>query len=341
MIRSMFARFAGLGIAAAMAVGVMPTSAMAFEQPVPVPWTMDTTANPVSGQDFTFSPQYPEDFTVPADAVCQYELRWGDDASLLNNVWNSSFGAVVLRGTNEQGYCHGWTFTLPYSSASQWQWTYGIVDSESNPLIENMPSDWLSDEYPLFTGTNGVPAGTGITESTLPGVWASLSANMMVEKTVTATAHPFGGYVIPEGGITWMAYGPGDESEYHGIQGTRSMTFSFVPHTPGNWSAWFNDAGDPQFAGAGVDPAVRRAAQSVKLRLQKSVRRKHFVPFEVVATGFRGRVTCVISINHKNVLRGCSGRLLFTTVGTRKVTATVTDRHGHRARKTVVIAVTR
>ena len=58
---------------------------------------------------------------------------------------------------------------------------------------------------------------------------------------------------MPAGGAQWAAYAPGDDSESHVADGP-SLTFSFIPLTGGNWSSFYNDSGDPNFAGAGVDP---------------------------------------------------------------------------------------
>lgn len=238
-----------------LTIGMLPTAVLAADPgpPVPVDITMISTSNPVSGSPFSFEPVYPDGLVIPDNAVCQYELRWGDDDSLLRNVWNETFGSVILRGTKAAGYCDGWEFTLPYSVVGQWQWDYTVVDVESNPLITAiLPGDV---GFPMFTGTNEAPEWSGITESTLPGVWLSMTRHATIGSSMEVIAHPFGGYKMPAGGAQWAAYAPGDDSESHVAEG-HSLTFSFVPLTGGNWSSFYNDSGDPNFAGAGVDPEV-------------------------------------------------------------------------------------
>ena len=266
MTRPNPSRVAGLIVVAVLAVGLLPIDALAVEPPAPVAITMEMTADPVSGSEFAFHPIYPAGFVIPEDGVCQYELRWGDDGSLLHNEWNESFGATIVRGTKASGYCDGWEFTLPYSSARQWQWDYTVTDNDANPLIER---PWTGDDYPIFTGTNGAPAESGISESTIPGVWLTMTRHATVGTPITVIAHPYGGYVMPPDGTSWAAYAPGDDSEYH-VATSHSLTFSFIPHTVGNWSSFYNDAGDPNSAGAGVDPmvtAVGKAARTVMLSM--------------------------------------------------------------------------
>lgn len=233
-----------------LALGLLPSAVLAAEPPE---ITVNTTADPVSGSPFSFEPVYPDGFVIPEDTTCQYELRWGDDDSLLLNLWNQTFGSVIVRGTKAAGYCDGWEFTLPYSQAGQWQWSYSAGDVDYNPP---------GDGFPMFTGTNDSPEWSGITESTLPGVWLSMTRNATIGSTIEVIAHPFGGYTMPAGGANWAAYAPGDDAESH-VAESHSLTFSFVPLTGGNWSSFYNDTGSPNFAGAGIDPEVGVALPTV------------------------------------------------------------------------------
>jgi hypothetical protein len=335
-------RRAGLGLALLLLGGLLPSASFADEPPTQVAWSMQTTAHPVSGQPFTFTPVYPAGFAIPADAVCQYGLRWGDEQSLVKSVFDDSFGSTSISGTKAEGFCDHWTFTLPFSMAGRWEWTYDITDIDYNPLLEGL------NERPIFLGTNGAPEWSGITESNLPGVWLSLNKDMRFGQTATATAHPYGGYTQSAEGVTWMATAPGDDSENHAIQGDHHLTFPFVPMTLGNWAVFYSDNGNrDRTTSAGVDPTVRpmtatmAPARSVRLSIARTFHRARYLPFLVSATGFHGRRTCTIAVNGRRILTGCSGRLLFSRLGRRTVTATVTDRYGHRARQAIVIAVIR
>src|ERR1700704_1035315 len=88
--------------------------------------TMSRSANPVSGSAFTFTPHYSNGFVPTADALCSWEGRWGDHRSLYDNVYNESFGSVVIRGFASDGFCGPWTFTLPYRAGAEWKYNFTI-----------------------------------------------------------------------------------------------------------------------------------------------------------------------------------------------------------------------
>lgn len=78
---------------------------------------------------------------------------------------------------------------------------------------------------------------------------------------VTATAHPFGSYVLPPGGTHWDAYDSCDCYAPFASASNHALTFTFRATVPGGITVFYNDAaspetGGPNFAGAGIDPSV-------------------------------------------------------------------------------------
>ena len=86
--------------------------------------------------------------------------------------------------------------SLAFSAAAQWQVRFTYSDAGGG---------WADTPYELVRGSNGADAG-GIRTSSLPGVWITLPHGTREGDTVTATAHAFGGYVLPPEGTHWDAY---------------------------------------------------------------------------------------------------------------------------------------
>ena len=118
------------------------------------------------------------------------------------------------------------------------------------------------------------------------------------------------------------------------------------------WSVFYNDDGDPNFAGAGVDPMVKaapvtqpptvvRRASAVKITMARTVHRRHYVAVASRATGMRGTVAYRWKINGHRIFTGRTGQLLFTATGRLRVTVVATDHYGHRATRSMFVRVIR
>jgi hypothetical protein len=200
--------------------------------------------------------------------------------------------------------------------------------------------------FPIFSGTNGAPLWAGITSSTIPGVWLSMTRGTYVGSLITVIAHPFGGYTQPSTGANWLAdakgIGENTNPRFHQV----GMTWRFAATIPGMWSVFYNDDGDPNFAGAGVDPMVKaapvnHASPAVKITMARTVHVRHYVPVTSLATGMRGTVAYRWSINGHRIFVGRSGRLYFSSRGRYTVTVLATDHYGHRASKSIFVYVVR
>jgi hypothetical protein len=288
----------------------------------------------VAGESITltpvFTPAYPDGFVFAATTMCQWELRWGDDASLHHNLFDATFGSVTLRGSAADGYCGPWTFTLPYQGVAQWQFNFRM--GVGNGLGVDTT---LFGPAAFFTGSAGKSTGNGITESNLPGVWLSLPTAMRQGDMVTATAHPFGGYVLPPDGANWDAY-PACNCQAFATQTNQSLEFTFKAKTAGTIAVFYNDTGEvtgTSFAGAGVDPKV--IAVKTSAAVPSVMRRAFSYSVGASASGFVGPVRYTWYVDGRLRFVGRTGHLRLWTRGWHSVKVVATDGHGHRATKVV------
>ena len=303
--------------------------------------SMTLTSNPVSGSPFTFTPQFPLGYILPAGTTCAWELRWGDLASLtdLTKV-NDTFGSIALRGKASDGYCDPWTLTLPFSPSGRWVWNFGAGDNVGTSY--DMSSFDPGPGLPSFAGTNGTTAASGIPDSTLPGVWLSMPKGALIGDRVTATAHPFGGYVMPPNGVNWEADAGTCVCIHLAKATTHSLSFTFTATHSGYLTVGFNDTGEQtgdNFAGAGVDPLIKSAIR-VLLKVPTSILTRTHIYATATAYGFRGTIVYRWYVDHVLVLRGGrTARLYLVKTGPRLISVIATDAYGHRAAKSVWVTV--
>ena len=217
--------------------------------------TMSHSANAIAGASYTFTPSYAGGWIVPPDATCAWELVWGDLTSLVNHTYDETFGSIIVRGTAADGFCDGWTVTLPYSASARWVWSFGIGDNDGT--FYDTSSFEPGAASPMLAGSNGPGASGGIADSTLPGVWLSMPKGSLIGDRVTATAHPFGGYVQPPNGANWTSAAGACGCQHTINVTTHSMQYTFTVSVAGTWSVFYNDTGEQtgdNFAGRASTP---------------------------------------------------------------------------------------
>ena len=335
--RALLRILATLGVASALFWGAVgPVSAVDIQ----IKLTLSRSAQPVSGSPFTFTPGYSSGFVPPADALCNWEIRWGDYRSLHDNIYDASFGSVTIRGLARDGFCDPWTFTLPYSASGEWMYNFGIGDVPG--YYFDTSSFVTGPGFPTFNGTNGAPAGSGVTASNLPGVWLSMPKGTLIGDRVTVTAHPFGGYVLPPSGTFWDAYSASCNCrDFARLDFSHSLTWTFTAAVSGTVAVFYNDKGEmdgTSFAGAGVDPSVK-AVRRVTIRLNSFVHRATSTYVSGHAWLFRGPVRYVWYLDHKRIHVGAGWRMKFGTLGRHTLTVVATDGYGHRATRSQGVTV--
>lgn len=330
-----------LGATLALLLGAtlsgVPQAAAAVPGTVHV--TMTLSAHPVSGSSFTFTPGFPTGFVMPVDATCSWELAWGSDNSLRRHQYDETYGSVLFRGKATDGYCDPWTITLPYSASRQWLYDFGMSDG-AGTYYDTTAFD-PGPDLPIFVGSNGSPAGTGLTTSNLPGVWLSLPHGTLIGDRVTATAHPVGGYVMPPGGALWEAGVGTCGCPVIARSTNHRLTFTFTVTTAGTIVVGYNDKGESfngDFAGATIDPTVKKA---IRVTLSANARMISRTTTTVTARtyGFTSPVTYVYYVDGRKVFVGRVLRLHLTKVGPRTVSVIATDHSGHRSKATMTITV--
>jgi len=318
-------------IVGSLVVALAPAPALA-DAPTPASVVVQVSGAFASGQQVTltpeFTPAFPDGYQMPATTVCSWELLWGDTASLANHVYDETFGSLLLRGKAPDGFCGPWTFTVPYSASGRWEYRFTYGDTAGGVEIP----------YTFMNGTNGAPAGSGVTESTLPGVWLSMPHGTRQGDTVTATAHPFGGYAIPTGGTHWDVYSGCNCQPAFASATNHQLSFTFTAKVAGTIVVFYNDSGSPEtggpnFAGAGIDPKV--VAVRVTSAVPSTIHRYVWYPVSATGSGFVGTVTYRWYVDGVRIFTGRTGHLRFTHLGWHTIKVVATDGHGHRATRTV------
>ncbi len=326
-------RSIGLGlILSSIVVTALPAAVSAEVLPTPTSVTITQSGPWVSGSQMTltpvFTPAFPDGYQFPATAVCDFELLWGNLTTPFQYVYDETFGSVLLRGKGDGGFCGPWTFTVPYSAPGLWEFTFGYSGGVYGVYVP----------YTFVHGTNGVPAGSGITESNLPGVWLSMPHGTRQGDLVTATAHPFGGYTVPPNGAHWDAYSGCNCAQAFASADGFALTFTFRAKVPGTIAVFYNDSGTPEyggpnFAGAGVDPKV--IAVKVAPSMATTIHRSHWYYAAATSKGLIGTLRYSWYVDGVRVHVGRTVNLRFSRLGWHTVKVIVTDTHGHKATKTL------
>ena len=314
-------------VAAALAIGAMPVAAA---DPGTDGVTLHRSGPPVGGEAFTFTPvftpAFPDGYVFPTTAICSWELRWGDEASILHNDFDATFGSLLLRGKGSDGYCDPWTFTLPYSAAGLWQFAFSYSDE----------SGGASTPYMIMSGTNAAGAG-GITESNLPGVWLSLPHGTRQGDMVTATAHPFGGYVLPPGGTHWDAYDSCDCAPPFASESNHALTFTFRAPSPAGSRSSTTTPHRPRPAGrtSRVPGSTPGSSTSASRRACPSSTHGPAVRRQRQRQGVRGRRDLHLVRERTQADTGRTAHLRFTARAGGRSRSSPGTAHGHHASHSV------
>ncbi len=211
--------------------------------------TIDRPLPAITGHAFTFRPQYPDDYALPAGSVCRYEFRWGNDRSLRQNDYDETFGALGFDANAVNGNCPAWTFTLPWVPYRQFELFLSVG------TIDGYESSWHDHYHVVFTAAAD---GTGrlISSSNLPLVQVLPSTyTPVVGEPVTYTRYLIGG-ASAGSSSTWNAWQGSDPDVNHWYKSGGS-TFTITPWEPGNVTVSWQRGGERLFYGM-YDPPVRR-----------------------------------------------------------------------------------
>ena len=214
---------------------------------------LKVSSNLRTGHPVTFTPNYTAGYTIPADAFCMWELRWGDAGALLENDFNETFGSLLVAGPVAQGFCGPWTFTLPWEPVRQFQVSFRM-QSES-PDAVNGDSIGMTDAADFLR-----PAVDSldrhISSSNLPMVY------VLPDRDIATVGEPVTYHLYTLGGATitpddsWAAYYEVNTTD-HAITQKGGSSFTFTPDLSGLWSVFWNRGPGDILLGAGFDPPAK------------------------------------------------------------------------------------
>lgn len=215
--------------------------------------TFEYPLAPRTGKPFTIRPVYPDGYTIPSDAVCQWEFRWGSDRALRDNDHDETFGAMGFGGKRNKGYCGDWTFTLPWVPVPQFEITLEMRSGTGSLARMVRSSRWPDREL--------VHAAVVETDRRIH------ASNLPVAQVLPDTFTPIIGesityrrYLI--GGLAdccraeWNAW-MGDNGQFHRNK-VGGATFTITPDRTGDLLVSWQQLDAPYLMYAMYDPPVRR-----------------------------------------------------------------------------------
>jgi hypothetical protein len=141
-----------------------------------------------SDESLTVTPVFGAGRSPAADAVCTWELRWGDHAALRDGEVNGTGGGVITSGTAAEGFCAGWTFGMPRTVSGMATISF-TARSADGTLLAATPSDWAARPRFKVAQGNATPA---ITSSSLPIVTLAVEGSETPGETLVYSATPQG-----------------------------------------------------------------------------------------------------------------------------------------------------
>lgn len=155
--------------------------------------TFLTTPLAVTGRPFTIEPVNDDGYRIPSGRLCRWRLIWGSERVRLMAQYDATYGEIQTTVAPVGGACEPWTFTLPYTSALEYSWTFAVVEPDGSV------SSWTEPFVGAFRATRE-SSYRGILESNLP----------------LYTMVPDRDYVGIDGRVTYRLYARGGAPERRG-----------------------------------------------------------------------------------------------------------------------------
>jgi hypothetical protein len=142
-----------------------------------------------AGDTMTVTPLFGTGSVPSGDAVCTWELRWGDHLALRDAAVNGSGGGVTTSGTAAEGFCTGWAFTIPNVEAGQLAISF-TARAADGAVLAATPADWAG--HPRIRIVPDELASAELTTSSLPVVALDVAGSTTPGEPLTYTATPIG-----------------------------------------------------------------------------------------------------------------------------------------------------
>jgi hypothetical protein len=200
---------------------------------------LQISANPTTGHPVTITPVYSSGYTVPSDAECNWEFRWGNTKSLDLLDFDETFGGMYFQAAASSGGCGPWTFTLPYVPVRLFDVRFNGSHARFTAAVGTTERRILSSNLPIA--------------QVLPSTYTPV-----VGSPITYTRYLLGGATACCGD-SWLAQLGHSETPIQWTQNGGS-TFTFTPREPGDLLVqWQRTTPSGLLINAYYDPPARYA----------------------------------------------------------------------------------
>ena len=228
---------------------------------------IDMPLAPVTGQNFTLKPVFPDNFPaaseLPDTAICDWILTWGDlDPVTKSIVVNENYGQIWMNHLFKRGGCGEWTFTLPYTPGLTYEYTFKMYGKwESN--LYGYAQAWTGTMFQATVGTmeRGIPHSTLGLAYILPDQYETrpgVPATYRLYKSDTPNFNLQAGW--------WWASNLQECGSLFGSDAaTLSKTFTYTPDCQASWqTGWtWEDRTTREYLRAVFDPPADKTPPTV------------------------------------------------------------------------------
>jgi hypothetical protein len=229
----------------------------------------ETPSPAITGQPFTIRVVYPEGYTLPANAWCQWILTWGNDDEVFG-PGGPTWGELFVERSKANNACAEWTFTVPYRAARQFAWKLfvGTKNANTEPMeLVGAIIERGDGENQIFRALDG-PHDERFASSSIPFAYVLPETTIsQAGDRVTYRLHTVGTSVVPQSGMWWT--NPLNCYLNPSWSQTGGDTFTYRPNCDGPWVTGWTGVMLKGYMRSQYDPLVDGRAPKVQPPLVK------------------------------------------------------------------------
>jgi hypothetical protein len=223
--------------------------------------TIETPNPAITGETFTFRINYPDGYTLPSNAWCQWIVTWGDDESVQGTA-NPTWGELFIERSKANGACEEWTFTLPWREARQFAWSLQVGTKNANTEPMELLTPIIEIPSVVFRALDG-PHDERFASSSIPFAYVLPETTVsQFGDPVTYRLHTVGTSVVPQSGMWWTS--PLDCYLNPAWSQNGGNTFTYKPKCDGPWVTGWTGVMHKGYMRSQYDPMVDGKAPKVK-----------------------------------------------------------------------------
>ena len=223
--------------------------------------TIETPHAAITGETFTFRINYPDGYTLPSNAWCQWIVTWGDDQSVQGNP-NPTWGELFIERSKANGACEEWTFTVPWREARQFAWSLQVGTKNANTEPMELVTPIIEIPSVVFRALDG-PHDERFATSSIPFAYVLPETTVsQFGDSVTYRLHTVGTSNVPQSGM-WWTYPLDCYLNPHWSQ-DGGNTFTYRPKCDGPWVTGWTGVMNKGYMRSQYDPMVDGKAPRVK-----------------------------------------------------------------------------